>query len=107
MSQRSRHAPPIVISTSDAIHRPVRVRLGADQNEVRREVFVQTLIHKHPDVIPTAEIEPAFAPLIPVCMELATSAGLIDNVFVTPWGGLAIAECKLFRNPQARREVIA
>jgi hypothetical protein len=54
-----------------------------------------------------AEIEPAFRPLISVCRELETPAGFLDNLWMTPSGAIVIGECKLVRNPQARREVIS
>ena len=44
---------------------------------------------------------------MPVCLELPAPAGNIDNLYVTESGALVIAECKLWRNPQARREVVA
>ena len=53
------------------------------------------------------EIEPAFTPLISICTELPTPAGYLDNLWLTPNGGIVLGECKLFRNPQARREVVA
>jgi len=53
------------------------------------------------------DIEPAFTPLISVCRELPTSAGYLDNLWLTPEGGIVLGECKLMRNPQARREVVA
>ena len=40
-------------------------------------------------------------------MELPTTAGPADNLYVTVNGNLALAECKLWRNPEARRQVIA
>ena len=33
-------------------------------------------------------------------------AGPIDNLLVTPAGLPVLVECKLWRNPQARREVV-
>lgn len=39
-------------------------------------------------------------------MEMDTPAGAVDAVFVTPTGRLALLEAKLWRNPEARREVI-
>lgn len=71
------------------------------------EAGIQSLIHNHPELIPMAEIEPAFMPLVLLCMELPSSAGYVDNLWITPAGGIVIGECKLFRNPQARREVVA
>lgn len=43
---------------------------------------------------------------MPVCRELSTPAGYVDAVYVNPLGRLVLAEFKLWRNPQARREVI-
>jgi hypothetical protein len=37
----------------------------------------------------------------------AGRSGSLDNVFITNSGGLVLVEAKLWRNPQARREVIA
>jgi hypothetical protein len=51
-------------------------------------------------------IDAAYADHLPVCRELRTAAGRIDCLFVTRLGGLVIVECKLWRNPQARREVV-
>jgi len=39
-------------------------------------------------------------------MELPTAAGALDNLWITPEGGIVLGECKLFRNPEARRQVI-
>ena len=69
--------------------------------------FLQDLVHEHPEILPMADIEPAFMPFIPVCRELPTAAGYLDNLWLTPSGGIVLGECKLFRKPQARREVIA
>ncbi len=47
-----------------------------------------------------------FAGAIPVCRELFTPAGPIDNFMVTPSGLPVLVECKLWRNSEARREVV-
>jgi hypothetical protein len=70
------------------------------------EDWIQNLIHQYPDLLPVKELEPAFYPLYPVCRELRTAAGPLDNLFVSENGGLVLVECKLWRNPEARREVI-
>ena len=44
---------------------------------------------------------------MPICKELALPAGRADALYVNPLGRLTLAEFKLWRNPQARREVIA
>lgn len=104
----SRHGNPIFYKEGHPAIRLTNLRLGQRGHEGdQREEFLQTLVYDHPDVIPMAEIEPAYRPLISVCTELNTSAGSVDNVWITPEGGLIFGECKLIRNPQSRREVVA
>lgn len=67
---------------------------------------MQRLLHEHPEVLPVQEIEAGFAPLIPVGREISVAAGSIDNLFVSPEGYLTLVETKLWRNPEARREVV-
>lgn len=71
------------------------------------EAWLQRLIMRYPSVLPVDQIEPAFSPLVPVCIELPMQTGSLDNLFVTPAGDLALIECKLWRNPEARRQVVA
>lgn len=70
------------------------------------EDWLQEFVFKHPQALPLGEVEPAFAPLIPVCRELPTPSGPVDLLFVNPDGLLTLVECKLWKNPQARREVV-
>jgi hypothetical protein len=70
------------------------------------EDWLQELLFKNPSLLPSMEIEPAFYPLIPLARELPTKAGLIDLIFISPLGYITIVETKLFRNPEARREVV-
>ena len=44
---------------------------------------------------------------MPLCTELNCDVGRIDVAFVNPAGRLTLVECKLWRNPEARREVVA
>jgi hypothetical protein len=76
------------------------------------ERWLQSLLHVHPELFPADHIEPGFGQLLSVCTELpvdlgAGRQGYIDNFFVTPEGRLVIVETKLWRNPGARREVVA
>jgi hypothetical protein len=98
----------MLIGADDTVTALERVRLGStDIDGGRREAFVQDLVHRFPSVIPMREIEPAYDPMISVCRELSTPAGYLDNLWITPDGGLILGECKLVKNPQARREVVA
>lgn len=103
----SRHGSPRFIRESGPPIVLERVTLGRDPAQSGwREREVQKLVHDHPDVLPIEDIEPAFAPLIAICEELPCSAGYLDNLWLTPAGGIVLGECKLTRNPEARRQVL-
>jgi hypothetical protein len=71
------------------------------------EAWLQRLIHDHPSCLPMREIEPGFGPVRSVCMELPTPRGLVDNLAMTSDGDIVMVEAKLWRNPEARRKVVA
>jgi hypothetical protein len=71
------------------------------------EAWLRDIIFTHPEIIPIDDIDPTFGPLVPLCRELRTDAGPIDAVFINERGRLTLVECKLWKNPQARREVVA
>ena len=70
------------------------------------EATLQDLLFRHPQTLPIASIDAAYVGAIPVCRELSTQAGYVDALYVNSQGCLTLAEFKLWRNPQARREVI-
>lgn len=70
------------------------------------EAAIQALVQAHPSCLPIIEIDPQFAGPVPICIELNTPAGPIDNFMVTPSGLPVLVECKLWRNPEGRREVV-
>lgn len=86
-----------------------RVSLGSDGGFSER--WIQDRVHEHPDLIPLDRIEPGAGPMIPIAREftLSRSGGpvYLDCLGVTRSGRLVLVECKLWRNPQARREVVA
>lgn len=81
-----------------------RVKLGAGTYD---EAWLQALIFAHPQLLPIAEIEPAFGIAIPAAREVACGHGYIDNLYLTAAGEIILVETKLWRNVQARREVVA
>ena len=87
-----------------------RVPLGQPNREFD-EKWLQGLLFSHPELIPMFEIIPGTVGFAPVCRELSLpkSGGLVflDIFGVTAEGRLVLIECKLWRNPQARREVMA
>ncbi|MCX7735701.1 MAG: hypothetical protein N2319_03210 [Candidatus Kapabacteria bacterium] len=70
------------------------------------EDWIQKLINNNPEILPINEIDSAFTPVISIGREISTTAGYIDNLFISPEGYLTIVETKLWRNPEARREVV-
>lgn len=107
MGSVSSHAAPVMIASGGCPSTLRRLSLGTpDHSGDEREAFIQKLVYDHPEIIPMAEIAPPLMPLVSVCMELPTAAGALDNLWITPEGGIVLGECKLFRNPEARRQVI-
>jgi hypothetical protein len=86
---------------------PLRAWSLAGGAEAVSEAAIQQLIHEHPSCLPISEIDPMFGGPIPICMELNTPAGPIDNFMVTPSGLPVLVECKLWRNPEMRRQVVS
>jgi hypothetical protein len=71
-----------------------------------KESWIQDLIHKQPNILPVDEIESNFSPLIPIGREISTPVGYIDNLYISPDGYITLVETKLWRNAEARREVV-
>jgi hypothetical protein len=71
------------------------------------EAFIQKLAFENPDCLPITEIDRAFENPVPICMELNTPAGPLDALYITPTGRIVLLEAKLWRNPEARRKVVA
>jgi hypothetical protein len=71
------------------------------------EIMIQDLVFEHPECVPISDIDEAFNPVIPVCKELRTPVGPLDVFMITANGDLIIIETKLWRNPEARRKVVA
>ncbi len=94
------------IIMNDAIHTLTRIPLGGQSDDSFSEDWLQQQLFTHPDLLPVEDIDPVFGPLAPLCRELATPVGYLDNLYVNGLGLLTLAECKLWRNPQARREVV-
>lgn len=71
-----------------------------------QENWLQNIIHNNPQILPIDDIESGFAPLISIGREISTSVGFIDNLYISPNGYITIVETKLWRNPEAKREVV-
>jgi hypothetical protein len=97
------HCTPLIISNG---HCSALRRVPLDQRKVD-EGWLQTLLFEYPQLIPVEDIEPVFARLLPLARELPTPAGPVDLVYISPAGYITFVETKLWRNPEARRQVVA
>jgi hypothetical protein len=98
--KKSAYGKPILISPSN---QPIEL----EKIEAIDELHIQNLIFAHPSILPISEIDESYNPLIPVCKELGTPVGPLDILLVSPDGEICIVETKLWRNPEARRKVVA
>ena len=81
--------------------------IEAKSEEGRDEAWLQSLIFDHPEILPVADFDEVFSPAISVGMEIKTSSGYIDNLYVSPAGALTVVETKLWGNPEKHRTVVA
>ncbi len=92
-----------------AIHNSfIRGALGATTG--LNERCLQETLFAHPDLLPLEDIDPAMTKLVPICKEFrlprAGGDARVDILAATNHGRLVLVECKLWRNPEARREVV-
>jgi hypothetical protein len=72
------------------------------------EAWVRDLLFKTPSVLPTESVLRDAGEFIPIAIEIPLEgSGVADLVGVTAGGYPVVVETKLWRNPQARRSVLA
>jgi hypothetical protein len=111
MAQRD--GTPILIDTETgecAALKPIDLKGSGDDRH--DEAWLQRLLDTCPGIFPIRQIEPSFGELVSVCRELPLGlgggrTGNLDHLFLTPQGQLLLVEAKLWRNPEARRKVVA
>jgi hypothetical protein len=96
------HSAPLIVK-SENVGTLERISLGS---KVYDENWIQTKCFESPKLLPFEEIEPTFGGMIPICMELSTDSGPADSIYINENGFISIVECKLWRNPEARRKVV-
>lgn len=82
---------------------PTPLRRVEFSDQAIAETFLQDLLHRAPETLPVDELDSSFGPLISLGREISN----IDNLFISPNGRLTIVETKLWRNPEATRQVVA
>jgi hypothetical protein len=77
-----------------------------ENSEYATEQELQDFLLRFPSLIPLDEAEAAAMPLLPIGWEVTLASGSIDVLYLDASGLLTIAETKLKRNPQWKREVV-
>jgi hypothetical protein len=94
-------------SNSPAAFQPVALTAGNGHNER----LLQEWIFELPALLPMTKMFGHGESFVPLCRELplryGSSSVFLDILGVSATGRLVLVECKLWRNPEARREVIA
>ena len=96
------HSSPIIIKGEKA----VSLKKVSLKSTFYNEDWIQNLCFNNPNLLPFVELEPVFDSMIPICRELATESGYVDLLYINANGFITIGECKLWRNPEARRKVV-
>ena len=93
--------------TQDGVETLRRIPLGTRVDDGGMdESSLRNLLFQFPRSLPVESIDAAYSNPVPICTELPTGAGAVDALYINALGRLILAEFKLWRNPQARREVI-
>jgi hypothetical protein len=86
---------------------PTQLIRRVPQGEARLEKTLRDLLYDNPEALPVHEFDPGYGRLVTVAKELnIPGVGFIDVLLMDERGRLVVVECKLWRNPQARREVV-
>ncbi len=82
--------------------------VGSDNGDLKAsEKNLQDLLARCPNLLPLQHFSSVFHPSVCIGREVATSVGPIDCLFISSQGRLIIVETKLYKNPEARRSVVA
>lgn len=100
---KRRTSIPIIISKNNESSLLQRIPFS---ERVFNEDWLQQLIQNNSSLLPIEEIEPSFSELFAIGREIKTNVGFIDNLLINEDGYITIIETKLWRNLQARREVV-
>jgi hypothetical protein len=72
-----------------------------------RESTLQRLLEESPGILPVEDLRAGVGQLLCIGREVSTGRSKIDNLYLSTGGYVVCVETKLWRNPEARREVLA
>ena len=82
-------------------------RIESQPHDSKTEEWLQELLYRHPGLLPVDAFDELYWPPVPVGREVSTARGPIDNLYVSPFGGITVVETKLWKNPEKHRTVVA
>lgn len=97
---------PLILDSLDDNGRRL-TRIESTAHDSRNEAWLQELLYRHPELLPVEDFDETFGPPVPIGREVGTDRGPIDNLYISPSGGLTIVETKLWKNPEKHRTVVA
>ena len=100
-----KYIPTIIQSAIDPGTRLRRIE--SQPHDSKTEEWLQELLYRHPDLLPVDAFDQLYCPPVPVGREVPTTRGPIDNLYVSPFGGITVVETKLWKNPEKHRTVVA
>jgi hypothetical protein len=104
----SKSAFPSPVRITDGISTSIeKIELKTNSSFSYDEKWLQNFLFDNPSSIPIEDIDNTYTGMLPICCELNTPAGPLDILYITQQGKLVIVEVKLWRNPEARRKVVA
>ena len=101
----SRYCTPLFLSSLEESRGQVLERIPIREAGFS-EAQLQEWLFNHPEVLPMGQIDPSFGPVARLCQELPVGDNYLDLAYVNETGRLMLVECKVWKNPQSRREVI-
>lgn len=103
MNEQRMSKTPVIVDESGKVQKIQRIMLNSHSF---KEEWMQVLLEKSPSILPTGNISSVYAPLVCLAREVETPSGYIDNLYISAKGYIVLVETKLWRNPEARREVV-
>jgi hypothetical protein len=76
------YATPFIVNDKGQTELLEQVPFGSGFSES----WLQNRLFENPQALPLIEIDPAYQQVCPLCVEMSTSVGPIDVVYVTPQG---------------------
>jgi len=73
------HSVPLLLHSGSGGAEPLKPIAQQGGGDAVSEAYIQALVHEHPACLPIAEIDAMFSGPVPICTELNTPAGPIDN----------------------------